>query len=114
MSEKTELQKNEGIDRLRKVRGKDRVTNQSDTEVLKYEGIDRLRKVRGKDRVTNQSDTEVFNNEQLEKDYSKTRQKKQPFFLKEEEGTDDLIADAAKKTRREIKFKSEILREDKS
>ena len=84
------------------------------TELQKNEGIDRLRKVRGKDRVTNQSDTEVFNNEQLEKDYSKTRQKKQPFFLKEEEGTDDLIADAAKKTRREIEFKSEIFKDAQS
>ena len=84
------------------------------TELLKNEGIDRLKKVRGKDRVTNQSDTEVFNDEQLEKDYSETRQKKQPLFLQEEEGTDDLIADAAKKTRREIEFKSEILKEDKS
>ena len=80
----------------------------------KYEGIDRLRKVRGKDRVTNQSDTEVFNNEQLEKDYSKTRQKKQPLFLQEEEGTYDLIANAAKKTRREIEFKSEILKDAES
>ena len=84
------------------------------TELPKNEGIDRLRKVRGKDRVTNQSDTEVFNNEQLEKDYSKTRQKKQPLFLQEEEGTYDLIADAAKKTRREIEFKSEILKDAKS
>ena len=84
------------------------------TVLPKNEGIKRLRKVRGKDRVTNQSDNEVLNNEQLEKDYSKTRQKKQPFFLKEGEGTDDLIADAAKKTRREIEFKSEILKEDKS
>ena len=84
------------------------------TELPKNEGIDRLRKVRGKDRATNQSDAEVFKNEQLEKDYSKTRQKKQPFFLKEEEGTLDLIADAAKKTRRENEFKSEILKEEKS
>ena len=84
------------------------------TELQKNEGIDRLRKVRGKDRVTNQSDTEVFNNEQLEKDYSKTRQKKQPLFLQEEEGTYDLIADAAKKTRREIEFKSEILKDAES
>ena len=84
------------------------------TELQKYEGIDRLRKVRGKDRVTNQSDTEVFNNEQLEKDYSKTRQKKQPLFLLEAEGTNDLIADAAKKTRREIEFKSEILKDAES
>ena len=82
--------------------------------LLKNEGIDRLRKVRGKDRVTNQSDTEVFNNEQLEKDYSKTRQKKQPLFLQEEEGTYDLIANAAKKTRREIEFKSEILKDAES
>ena len=84
------------------------------TELPKNEGIDRLRKVRGKDRVTKQSDTEVFNDEQLEKDPSKTTQKKQPFFLKEEEGTDDLIANAAKKTRREIEFKSEILKDAKS
>ena len=84
------------------------------TELQKNEGIDRLRKVRGKDRVTNQSDTEVLNNEQLEKDYSKTRQKKQPLFLQEEEGTYDLIANAAKKTRREIEFKSEILKDAES
>ena len=84
------------------------------TELLKNEGIDRLKKVRGKDRVTSQSGTEVFNNEQLEKDYSTTRQKKQPLFLLEEEGTNDLVADAAKKTRREIEFKSEILKDAES
>ena len=36
--------------------------HQFNTELPKKEGIERLRKVRGKDRVTNQSDTEVFNN----------------------------------------------------
>ena len=84
----------------------------SERNVLtKNEGIERLRKFREKDQLKNHSETEEFNNEKLEKDYLRARDKKLTFLLKEEAGTDALIADAAKKTRREIEFKSEILKD---
>ena len=81
---------------------------------IEKEVFERLRKARRKDRLTSQSDTEVLSKEKLEKEFPKPRQKNQPFFLKEERGAEDLIADAAIKTRREIEFKSEILKEEKS